>query len=298
MKIGIPRALYDYFYHDLYENYFKNLGINIVYSDVTNKEIINLGDKLANSEMCLSLKIFLGHVASISKQCDYLLIPQIDNYGLKEQMCANFIALYNLCKNLFETPILTYKVDYRHHLNDKKGLITIGTKLGFDKKTCLDAYKKAFLISERLRKQRITSNIIKLHSDKLKVLIIGHSYNLHDHYISQNIENYIINQDCELIYSDYFDANATNQLSKYLSHELYWKYSKENIGSLVLCQDKVDGIIFLSTFPCGLDSLVNELVMRKIDKPYLNLVLDDLDAQAGIETRLESFIDILKQDEV
>ena len=57
--------------------------------------------------------------------------------------------------------------------------------------------------------------------------------------------------------------------------------------------DKIDGVIFLSTFPCGLDSLVNELIIRKLDKKCLNIVLDDLDSFAGIETRLESFVDIV-----
>ena len=56
----------------------------------------------------------------------------------------------------------------------------------------------------------------------------------------------------------------------------------------------INGIIFLTTFPCGLDSLANELVMRKINIPYLNLVIDDLDSLSGIETRIESFIDILE----
>ena len=60
-------------------------------------------------------------------------------------------------------------------------------------------------------------------------------------------------------------------------------------------KEKIDGIVFLTAFPCGLDSLVNELVMRKIDKPYLNLVIDDLDSLAGMETRIESFVDIIEQ---
>ena len=59
--------------------------------------------------------------------------------------------------------------------------------------------------------------------------------------------------------------------------------------------DKIDGVVFLSSFPCGPDSLVNELVIRRINKPYINLIIDDLDSLTGIETRLESFIDILEQ---
>ncbi len=58
----------------------------------------------------------------------------------------------------------------------------------------------------------------------------------------------------------------------------------------------------MSTFPCGPDSLVNEVVIRKIkDKPILNLILDGQEGTAGLETRLESFVDIIKfkrKDEV
>ena len=64
--------------------------------------------------------------------------------------------------------------------------------------------------------------------------------------------------------------------------------------SIEYAKDKIDGIIFISSFPCGPDSLVNELVIRKIKIPCINIVLDDLDALAGIETRLESFMDILE----
>ena len=78
-----------------------------------------------------------------------------------------------------------------------------------------------------------------------------------------------------------------------ISKNLYWKFSKEIIGSIELCKEKIDGIIFLSTFPCGIDSLVNELVIRKINKKCLNLIVDDMDSFAGVETRLESFVDIV-----
>ena len=57
--------------------------------------------------------------------------------------------------------------------------------------------------------------------------------------------------------------------------------------------------LYLSTFPCGPDALVNELVLRKVtSKPSLNIVLDEQDARAGLYTRLESFIDILNQKKV
>jgi predicted nucleotide-binding protein (sugar kinase/HSP70/actin superfamily) len=57
----------------------------------------------------------------------------------------------------------------------------------------------------------------------------------------------------------------------------------------------VDGIILLSSFPCGPDSMVNEIILRKVqNKPILNLILDGQEGSAGMETRLESFVDIIK----
>ena len=66
------------------------------------------------------------------------------------------------------------------------------------------------------------------------------------------------------------------------------------IGAYEICKDKIDGIVLISTFPCGLDSLANELLILKLKMPYLNIIIDDINGDAGIETRVESFIDILK----
>ena len=84
-------------------------------------------------------------------------------------------------------------------------------------------------------------------------------------------------------------------MSSKISSTLYWKFNKENIGAISYCGDLINGIILLSSFPCGPDSIVNELVIRKIDKPILNLIIDDSDSFTGVETRLESFLDIVKQ---
>ena len=114
---------------------------------------------------------------------------------------------------------------------------------------------------------------------------------MYDNLIGNPIIEMLNKMNVEIIYSDLFFDN--DESSKY-SKGIYWKYSKESISNISKCIDKVDGIIFLSVFPCGLDSLVNELVMRKIDKPYINLVIDDIESSGGIETRIESFVDIIK----
>lgn len=295
IKIGIPRSIPYYYYGDLWIYFFEKLNCDVVVSPKTNRMIMEDGIRYANDEMCLSMKNFLGHISYLQNKCDYVMIPRIDNYGIDNQTCTNFLALYDIVKNLFQMPILNYNVDVAHQQTEEKGLIAIGESLKFPKEVSKQAYFYAKQKAEEKRRKLIENNLAKLNSSKVKILLVGHPYNLYDEYIGKPIVEFLKKMNIEIIYSDLFYNSITNPISKKLSCELYWKFNKENIGSILVAKDKVDGVLFLTTFPCGPDSLVNELVMRKLKLPYLNLVLDDMDGMAGFETRLESFIDIIQE---
>ena len=50
----------------------------------------------------------------------------------------------------------------------------------------------------------------------------------------------------------------------------------------------------MSAFPCGPDSMTDDAVARCIHgKPLLTLTVDAQSGTAGVETRIESFVDIL-----
>ena len=291
MKIGIPRSLYYYYYYkDLWINFFKYLNIEVIISPKTNKEILDLGLKYSTDEMCLSMKNYIGHVAYLKDKCDYILIPRIDNYGLDNQTCTNFLASYDIINNMFDINILNYNINLRNKETELKGFINIGKKLKIGKDKIKNAYMYSKVKSSKIKKEKILTNLKNLKSSKKKILLVGHPYNIYDKLIGMPIIEMLKELDIEIIYSDLFnDLDESNKYTK----ELYWKYSKENISSISKCVDKIDGIIFLSSFPCGLDSLVNELVMRKLDKPYINIIIDDNSVSGGIETRIESFVDII-----
>ena len=293
-KVGIPRSIFYYYYGDIWKNFFDYLKIPYIISPNTNKEIMDKGLKYSNDEMCLALKTYIGHCAYLKDKCDYLLIPRIDNYGLENQTCTNFLSAYDIVNNIFDTQILNYNINLEKSETLKKGLIKIGLELNKTKYQSTKAYKYAIRKYKEKKSRDIIINTNKLKSNKTKILLVSHPYNTYDDFIGKEIIKYLEKENIEIIFSDKFDEKVTNQLSQKFSKELYFKYSKENIGAIVYSENKIDGIIFLSAFPCGPDSLVNELVMRKIDIPYINLVLDDTSSFTGTETRLESFIDMLK----
>lgn len=293
VKIGIPKALTYYYYDKFWKYFFDNLDVDIIVSPDTNMDILDIGNSVAPDEMCLSLKTYLGHIDYLKDKCDYILIPRIDNYGVSNQTCTNFLGLYDLVNNLFDVNILDYNIVEGDEL---KGLTNIGNKLGIDEETIKVIYSVALSKAKKESKKLQEIQKQKLNNRKTKkVLLISHPYNTYDSMIGKPIVDMLKKYNIDVIYSDLFDQDVTNKKGLDLSSNLYWKYSKEAIGSILL-SDSVDGIIFFSAFPCGLDSLVNELMMRKVDKPYLNIIIDDISSLTGIETRIESFVDIIRED--
>ena len=295
IKIGIPRALHYYYYGNLWKNFFENIDCEVIISPATNREIINNGIKYANDEMCLALKIYLGHLAYLKDKCDYVLVPRIDKYDINNQTCTNFLAIYDIINNLMDIKLLNYNIDNELGEDELLGLVQIGKYLNVPISDSIKAYNKAFKISKQISDKDIIINSKKLNNDTLKILLVGHPYIMYDQYFGIPIIKMLKNNNIEIIYCDKFDSKVTNELSNKISSSLYWKYNKEEIGSIELCKSKIDGVIFISSFPCGPDSLVNELAMRKIQKPYINIIIDDIDSLTGIETRIESFVDILNE---
>ena len=293
MKIGIPRSLFYHIDGSIIEKFLKYLDVEVIISPKSNKKIVSEGIKYAPDEMCLSMKNYLGHVSYLKDKCDYILVLRIDNYYTFNQTCTNFLAITDIVENIFDLKTIGYNIDLNNKQSLKKGLFEIGKKLGKNKSKIKKAYYQAINDYKRMEKKLIQENLDKLNSDKKKILLISHSYNTYDELIGKPIINKLKMMDLEIIDSNLFDKSLCRKLSKKISSDLYWKYSKEIVGSFYLSKAKIDGVVFLTTFPCGLDSLVNELLMLKLDIPYLNIVVDDLDGINGLETRIESFADIL-----
>lgn len=298
MKIGIPRSLYYYHYKDLWLSFFKRLNIDVVISDKTTKEIMKKGIELSNDEMCIALKNYLGHVVSLKGLCDYVLIPRIDNYGINNQMCTNYMSTYDIIDKILDIPIISYNVSLSDRKTEEKEFEKWSSILKKSKKEIKEAYNYALEEVNKKSKYLERKNIEKLESKKTKILIVSHPYNIFDEYIGLSIINSLKKYDVEIIYSEYFNKNKTSKLGNVLSSGLYFKYSKEEIGSILMCKDKIDGILFLTAFPCALDSLVIPLVLRKVDIPTLHLLIDEENSMTGIITRLESFIDIIERNKI
>ena len=296
MKIGIPRALLYYFYEDLWLNFFKNLQIEIIMSPETNKDIIKRGVNNSIDEACFSSKIFIGHVEYLLDKCDMIFVPRIENIGISEEYCTRIFGLYDLVRNTFpDAKLLHANVNYMFRQREPTAFEKIGQALGKTAEESLQAYKDALSLANSIREEKIAAQNELLNSDGPKVLIFSHAYNTFDAAVGKIVTGFFAENNMKVAYADLVNSKEAKKMTREVyGNRLYWKVTSDLMGGVEAYKDRVDGIVLLSTFPCGPDSLFNELLIRLTkDKPVLSLILDEHDASAGIQTRLESFADII-----
>ena len=303
MKIGIPKAFFYFRYGAMWESFFDALGVETLLSPDTNREIIERGTNLAVDESCLSGKIYLGHVAWLMDKCDYVLVPRIGHQGRAGTVCTRFNAVYDLIRNTFRDTslkLLHYNIDTKDKQLEPLVFVKLGRALGKTRAHSLYAYwtAKQSERAEQLIAMNEQERLLKL--DGIKALVVAHPYNIYDKFIGEPVLSALKSLDAVPVLSCAAEPKKAIAAAYAVSETVPGATSRELIGSIALWRDRIDGIIILSTFPCGPDSMVNEIVMRRVkDKPILNLILDGQEGTAGLETRLESFIDIIrfKRDE-
>ena len=296
MKIGLPKALLYHHYSPLWKAFFDELKVEFIESDDTTIKTLIKGKEKSIDESCLALKIYLGHIEELKDKCDYILVPRIFSLTKSEQVCTNFNCLYDLVRNTFkDIKILNYNIDVKHHHSEKSGFIKIGKELGFSIIESASAYNKAKEIENNYYKNEEKKAKNTLKSNKTKILLLGHPYILKDNLIGKTITNYLEQNNISIIYSYQIPRDLIEFNCSKISTKIHFTINKELIAAFNYFKDKVDGTIILTAFPCGPDSLSNEMIIRKRKKhPTLLLTFEDLTNNTAVITRLESFLDMLK----
>lgn len=302
-RIGIPRGMLYYENYPFWKDYFEEIGCEVVLSNETNKDIMDDGILNSVDEACLPVKIFHGHVSYLKDKVDYIFIPKIISLQKREYCCPKILGLSAMIKNSVDNlpEILDMVFDINKINGLKKGYLDIGRHLDILDGINIKAYRKAYhgidkyskwIESEILPKNRISN------PDNRNLLVLGHSYNVFDEFINMNILNKLVERHINLYIAEDVDNDEIQKLSKFTNKRIFWTHGRRIIGAAnyYIMNKKTDGIIYLSSFGCGLDSvliyIVNKLAYQgKI--PFMNLILDEQTGEAGMNTRLEAFLDMM-----
>ena len=295
MTIGIPKALLYYRYNHLWTTFFTELGCEVVTSPDTCQAMLAEGVARSVGECCLPVKLFMGHVASLLGRCDRILVPRFETLEKNEEFCVRFWGLPDVVRSTFpDAPLISYNLQGHKWDSERRGFLQMGAQLGKSAAQTQRAYYLAVREQERqdsLSEQRQRALFA---SCAPRVLLVSQPYLIHDAYVGAPLVRMLGEQGGVPVFSDRCDRRACRVSAASLSADLYWTMNKEAIGAIPLVQKDVDGVLLISAFPCGTDSLVNELVLRRVrDVPVAQIVLDEQQGEAGLQTRIECFIDMI-----
>ncbi|WP_234118909.1 acyl-CoA dehydratase activase-related protein [Clostridium hydrogenum] len=294
MKLGIPKGLLYENYNNFFNTFFSELGAEIIHSKETNKEILNLGVKYCVDEACLPIKVFHGHVACIKDKCDIMFIPRIMQLKKSEFICPKFCGLPEMIIN--DIPNMPQIISYPINAYDKRKFMHFIRNCGFlftkNIYKIKTAYNHACLMQESSKVGIYDKNY------NLNIALVGHPYNIYDKYLNLNIVKKLNSLGIGVITKDSLDeCKITNEILS-LFKKPFWTFARESYGFSSYCAKNklVNGIIYISSFSCGIDSVLIELIKDNLnDFPMLILKIDEQTGEAGFDTRIEAFSDMLER---
>lgn len=319
-KVGIPRALLYYYYYPMWKGFFEALGQEVVVSSKTTKAIMDKGVKQSVDDACLPVKLFFGHVLDLRDKVDYIFIPRMVSVEKKAYICPKFLGLPDMIRyNISDLPpIIDVAVNMcRKEKNLYKSFAEVGKVFTNNPLAVRRAFrhgieelerfnrlnKLGFLPHESIEKMEqgvAEQNLLTAQPGGLTIALIGHGYNIYDTYISMNIIAKLREMGVRVVTPDNLKESLVEERAGQLPKRLFWTLGKKMIGSAFhfMGSDSIDGIIHVASFGCGPDSFTGEIIERHLRRrgnlPFLNLTVDEHTGEAGVITRLEAFVDMIR----
>ena len=305
--VGLPRGLMFADYYPLYRAFFQGLGLRVVPSDPTNKDIVKKGINSVAGEPCFPLKVAHGHVAHlVERGVDYLFIPGVCD---TEQPNPNFrqshtcpyvmaapeiisaaLRLDELQKPKLLRPRLFFKRGERHL---RRVFREIGRDLGKNRAEidrAIDAGISALRQFRRKAEARGREIVESLGEDQRAFIVVGRPYTTYDPALNMDIGKKIQDLGILAIPLEFLPVDEEDVTDGW-PNAYARQIQKKLAAARLIRRDPRLRAVVLTYFACGPDSFGNPFFKDEIGEPCYVMQIDEHTADAGVITRMEAFAD-------
>ncbi|OPY75926.1 MAG: Activator of (R)-2-hydroxyglutaryl-CoA dehydratase [Syntrophorhabdus sp. PtaU1.Bin153] len=309
--LGVPKILNMHELFPFWKAFLTELGFSLIFSDPTNKKTIREGVENIIVETCFPIKLTHGHILNVIKKgAKRLFIPSVINLRRPSGNVPNTFACpyaqtipYTVKASIdfealgvsVETPVVYFG---RGREAAEQNLIAFGKKMRRSKQAVRKALAIAMEAQDAFYKEtaRIGQEALSsLPSGSRAMVIIGRPYNSADPGANLNIHKKLMDLGVMPVPIDMLPGIENVEGDDDLEH-MYWGYGQKILRAAKAIKDRHDlHGIYITSFGCGPDSFITHFFKRAIGgKPFLQLEIDEHSADAGIVTRLEAFLDSIK----
>ncbi|MFC1721767.1 acyl-CoA dehydratase activase-related protein [Patescibacteria group bacterium] len=318
MKIGIPRAGLYYIYFPFWKAYFEALGFEVILSPPTDRNLLEEGLKVANSEICLPMKVMYGHVLALKDEVDVIVLPQMDEakwgkgiYGTSTFFCPYFVGLADVMRAEFpETKFWQPLMSFHNNRIEAEPWVGFADKLGKSAELAEKAVQAGQAAQRKFRQaqeQKKLNPLQLLENKKFTqpekgrtIGLVGRPYLVFDEVANLSFIQKLNDRGYRVETLELIPEKELYQSLKKVPQpeRSHWLLTNEEYGALYYFAGRSDiiGIIYLIPFNCGPDFRVDDLVVREIRKAksVTTISIDESTGEAGLATRLDAFLDMLK----
>ena len=304
--IGVPLVLVMFKFFTLANEFFKDLGYNVVLSHTSNEETVQLSQQYAQGETCYPVKLVYGHMMDLAKQkVDYIFLPNIHTIKHPHAHAAHNYAcpyMQTAAKSIFDSLHLADQgIELISPVFDldlgatamAKAMIGVGQSLGFSKPRCLKALMKGGLAVQKNMEdtEKLGAKIMAdLKPDEKVLVIITRNYGYADPILNMGIPNILLSKGYKVMTLGYIPGMSLNVSGDYPN--MYWPFGDHLLsGAKIVAHHPNLYAVYLTNHGCGPDTLVNHMFREEMgDKPYLQIEVDEQYSAVGIITRIEAFL--------
>jgi len=283
--IGFNRSFLINTYFPLYSNFFAELG----YAVILPPELSQEGIDQRNAPFCYPVELAHGFFHSLIEAIpapDYIFLPHF-----------KAVPDENDAEARTGTKLLTPLMDLSQGIAEaRKPLIDSALQMGLKRKDAEAAFEKALrkqmdCISEMQAIGQRAIAELEADQEKFAVVIFSRPYNGYADEAHMGIPHKFASRGVLVMPLDFLEFSAERS-----KRHMFWGMGKLMLkaGRLVKRHPQLFGT-YITNFSCGPDSFVvgyfREIMGRK---PSLTLELDSHTADAGLETRVEAFLDIVQ----
>ncbi|WP_341877009.1 acyl-CoA dehydratase activase [Defluviitalea saccharophila] len=301
--VGIPRSLLCNTFFPLYYQFFYGLGFDVVCSDEIDKD----GIERKAASFCYPVEVSHGAIGNlIKKNPDIYFLPHVKSVEVKNGIPASVTCpfvqgepyyikstFHELSNKIVLSPVLDFAKGYEYIRNT---FIKISKQLNVDinhAKTAFElgmqAQKDFYHECKELGKQFLKA--IEEDNNRVGFVLFGRPYNAFTQWTNMSIPHKFATRNYHIIPYDFLPLDEEES-----EENMYWA-----MGQLILKgarkvqkHPQLFGI-YITNFSCGPDSFLTGYFRNIMGrKPSLTLELDSHTADAGIDTRIEAFIDVVK----
>ncbi|MGB8992391.1 MAG: acyl-CoA dehydratase activase [Desulfobaccales bacterium] len=308
--IGIPRTMFFQELMPFFRAFFEDLGFTVVYSPKTNKKVINQGVEALAAEPCYPVKVAHGHILDLLKAgVKRIFLPSVIDlphphpdigFGVVCPMAQSLaytvptaidFAAYG-ARLLF--PVLYFGRGKRRL---RQGLQDLGRQLGVGTFRVNRAMLKA-QAAQQAYYERMSARgreiLDTLPPDGKLMVLVGRPYNAFDPGMNLNLHRKLRQLGVQALPMDFLPVDKVDQLDEI--KPMYWRFGQKILGvaELIRQDPRLYGI-YITNFGCGPDSFIQHFFKDRMrGKPYLEIEIDEHSSDVGAITRLEAFLDSLK----